>query len=223
MHLPGVRADIATALLDIDGTLVASNDAHARAWVDALREAGFEVPFDRVRPLIGMGADQLLPALSPQLSASTEPGKTIARRRGEIFKERYVATLKPTRGARELLLAFKAGGVARVAATSAKKDELDLLLARAGVADLISAASTADDAPASKPAPDIVQAALRRSAADPATSFLLGDTKYDIAAAAKTGVPTIALRCGGSSDADLAGAAAIYDDPLSLLEAIRIS
>jgi phosphoglycolate phosphatase-like HAD superfamily hydrolase len=222
MHLPGVRADITTALLDVDGTLLDSNDAHAHAWVEALGESGFEVPFERVRPLIGMGADHLLPAISPQLSPETEPGKTIARRRSEIFKERYVATLKPTRGARELLLAFKDGGVARVAATSAKKDELDLLLARAGVADLISAESSADDAPASKPAPDIVEAALRRSGADPATSFLLGDTKYDIAAAAKAGVPAIALRCGGSSDADLAGAA-IYDDPLSLLEAMRIS
>jgi HAD superfamily hydrolase (TIGR01509 family) len=223
MKLPGVPADIATALLDIDGTLLDSNDAHAHAWVDALREAGFEIPFERVRPLIGMGADHLLPAMSPRLSTDTEPGKTIARRRAEIFSERYVGGLKPTRGARELLLAFRDGGVARVAATSAKEDELDRLLSRAGIADLIGAASTADDAPASKPAPDIVQAALQRSDAKPAASFLLGDTKYDIAAAAKAGVVAVALRCGGSSDADLAGAAAIYDDPLSLLAAMRIS
>jgi HAD superfamily hydrolase (TIGR01509 family) len=223
MHFPGVRSDIATALLDVDGTLVDSNDSHARAWVEALRESGFDVSFERVRPLIGMGADQLLPALSPELTPYTEPGKTIARRHGEIFKERYAGTLAPTRGARDLLLTLRGGGVACVAATSAKKDELDLLLNRAGVADLIVAASTADDAPASKPAPDIVRAALQRSRASPSTSVLIGDTKYDIAAATRAGVAAIALRCGGSNDADLAGAAAIYDDPLSLAAAIRIS
>jgi phosphoglycolate phosphatase-like HAD superfamily hydrolase len=130
--------------------------------------------------MIGMGADHLLPAMSPRLSIGTEPGKTIARRRAEIFSKRYADGLKPTRGARELLLAFRDGGVARVAATSAKEDELDRLLLRAGIADLISSAFTADDAPA------------------------------------------VALRCGGSSDADLAGDAAIYDDPLSLLAAMRI-
>lgn len=223
MHLPGIRADIVTALLDVDGTLVDSNDAHARAWVEALREAGFDVPFERVRPLIGMGADQLLPAVSPGLTPHAEPGRTIARRRGEIFKERYAATLAPTRGARDLLLTLTAGGVACVAATSANKAELDLLLGRAGVADLIVAATTADDAATSKPAPDIVRAALQRARADASTSAFIGDTKYDIAAATSAGVACIALRCGGSSDADLAGAVAIYDDPLSLAAAIRIS
>jgi HAD superfamily hydrolase (TIGR01509 family) len=223
MRLPGIHADVVTALLDIDGTLVDSNDAHARAWVDALAEAGFHVPFETVRPLIGMGGDKLLPALGLGLSADTEPGKTIAARRGEIFKERYALDLKPTRGARDLLLLFTAGGVACVAATSAKKDELDLLLDRAGVADLIATASTADDAGTSKPAPDIVQAALRKSGATSDRSVMLGDTKYDVEAASKAGVPTIALRCGGSPDADLAGAVGIYDDPLSLAEAIRIS
>jgi HAD superfamily hydrolase (TIGR01509 family) len=223
MHVPGIPADFSTALLDIDGTLLDSNDAQARSWVDALREGGYDVPFERVRPLIGMGADRLLPALSPDWSDESEPGKTIARRRGEIFKARYAAALLPTPGARELLLALASGGVACVAATSAKKGELDLLLARAGVADLIETASTSDDAETSKPAPDIVHAAMARSRAAAADCIFLGDTKYDVAAAASAGVPAIALRCGGSSDGDLAGAVAIYDDPLSLALAIRAS
>lgn len=49
-------------LLGIDGTLVDSNEAHIDAWAQALREAGFEVGHEQIRPLIGMGGDNLLPA-----------------------------------------------------------------------------------------------------------------------------------------------------------------
>jgi len=102
MHLPGVRAEITTALLDIDGTLLDSNDAHARAWVEALGEYGYAIPYAHVRSLVGMGADQLLPTIAAHLASDSEPGASIVRRRGEIFKQRYVKGLQPTPGAREL-------------------------------------------------------------------------------------------------------------------------
>ncbi|MBD5634138.1 MAG: HAD hydrolase-like protein, partial [Candidatus Eremiobacteraeota bacterium] len=70
-----------TALFDVDGTLVDSNDAHARAWCDALGEGGYAVTFERVRPLIGLGSDKFLPELGLGLQSDTEPGKTIAARR----------------------------------------------------------------------------------------------------------------------------------------------
>ncbi|HEY0615454.1 MAG TPA: HAD family hydrolase, partial [Candidatus Elarobacter sp.] len=133
-------------LFDIDGTLIDSNDAHARAWVAALAEAGHEVPFERVRPLIGMGGDRVLPALVPGLSDETEPGKTITKRRLEIFKERELAALRPTNGARGLLEAVRARGARVVMATSAKKSELDDLLAVGGFGPLVDVASTSDDA-----------------------------------------------------------------------------
>jgi phosphoglycolate phosphatase-like HAD superfamily hydrolase len=221
MNIPGVRAGVKTALLDIDGTLIDSNDAHARAWVDALGEGGFAVPFERVRPLIGMGADQLLPALGVGLTSGTNPGKAIVARRGEIFKSQYLPTLKPTRGARELLVALRDANVACVVATSAQEDELDALLAIGGLSDLIQTKSTASDASSSKPAPDIIHAALQRSGSMAGESVMLGDTVYDITAAMRAGVPTIALRCGGSPDADLAKAVVIYDDPAALSAAIR--
>ena len=220
--MPGVRADVRTALLDIDGTLVASNDAHAHAWIDALTEAGFGIPFERVRPLIGMGADQLLPALNRGLIADAAPGKTIARRRGEIFKKRYLADIKPQRGARELLITLRDAGVACVVATSGADDEIAALLEAGGIADLIQTKTTAEDAEASKPAPDIINAALKKSGAKPDECVLLGDTRFDISAATKAGVQTIALRCGGSAEGDLLSAAAIYDDPAALSEAIRV-
>jgi HAD superfamily hydrolase (TIGR01509 family) len=223
MRVPGMAVTVRTALFDIDGTLLESNDAHAHAWIDAFTEAGFGIPLERVRPLIGMGADQLIPAVKLGLSADANPGKNIAARRAQIFKRSYLRDLQPTRGARALVLLLRERGVTCVAATSAKQDELDDLLARADVADLFQLRSTSDDADTSKPAPDIVQAALAKANALPGETVLIGDTRYDIEAAARAGVTAIALRCGGSNDLRLAGAAAIYDDPAALSEAIRIS
>jgi len=206
-----------TVLLDIDGTLLDSNDAHARAWVDALAAHGYVVSFAQIRPLIGMGGDKLLPALTgldPESGEATRMGDT----RGEIFLERELPSLRPTRGARALLEHIKARGLELVVATSAKKDEVGALLEQAGVADLIEAASSADDAERSKPDPDIVQAALRAVRRPASHSVMIGDTPYDVEAATRARVPIIALRCGGGwDDAALAGALAIYDDPADLL------
>ncbi len=90
-------------LLDVDGTLVLSVDAHAMAWAEAFGEAGHDIPPKRIRPLIGMGGDRLLPELVPGLSDEHGEGQTIATRRGEIFLERYAGTLQPADGARDLI------------------------------------------------------------------------------------------------------------------------
>ena len=150
-------------ILDVDGTLVLSVDAHAEAWSDSLREAGHDVPPDRVRPLIGMGGDRVLPQLVPGLQEDDPEGKRIAERRGEIFLERYAPDLAPAAGARELLERLRADGLQLVVASSAKENELTVLLERAGVPDLIEQQTSSDDAESSKPAPDIVNAALERS------------------------------------------------------------
>ncbi|HEX8091500.1 MAG TPA: HAD hydrolase-like protein, partial [Blastocatellia bacterium] len=89
-------------ILDVDGTLVDSNDAHARAWVDALAEHDIKVEFEKVRPLVGMGGDKLLPEISG-IEDDTPEGERISKRRGEIFKQRYLPTLKAFPSTRELL------------------------------------------------------------------------------------------------------------------------
>ena len=207
-----------TVLLDIDGTLIDSNDAHARAWVDALRTHGYVVPFEEVRPLIGMGGDKLVPQLTgldPESGEATRLGET----RSKLFLERELPMLRPTKGARALLEQLTWLGMELVVATSAKSSEVQALLEQAGVADLIPLASSSSDADRSKPDPDIVQAALRKSGSLAAQSVMVGDTPYDIEAAGRAKVPSIALRCGGWwDDAALRGATAIYDDPAELLE-----
>ena len=203
-------------LLDIDGTLLDSNDAHAQSWVVVFKRHGYDIGFERVRPLIGKGSDKLVPELT-QLDSEAGNGKQMVDERSALFLREYLPRLQPTRGAREAVQRLRDEGFCLVVATSASGDELDQLLRQARVDDLIDRATTSSDAESSKPDPDIIQAALKKGKLDPRAAIMLGDTPYDIEAAARAGVPTIALRCGGWwDDAALAGAVAIYDDPEAL-------
>jgi len=207
-------------LFDVDGTLIDSNDQHANAWVAALAEAGYSVPFERVRPLIGMGGDKVLPELVPGLTEDSAEGKAIGEARKRIFKERELASVQPTRGARALLEAVRARGARVVVATSAKGEELDALLARGDLGPLVDVAATSDDAEDSKPDPDIIAAALKKAGVAAADAVMVGDTQYDVEAAHKAGVPCVALLCGGNDPATLRPADAIYADPAELIGAL---
>lgn len=204
-------------ILDIDGTLIDSNDAHARAYEDAGRELGFDIPFDRVRPLIGKGGDKVLPEVTG-IEEDSPDGERISERKGEIFRERYLPTLQPLPGARQLLHRFRDDTMKLVVATSAGKDDLKGLLEQAGVADLIQDATSADDAEESKPDPDIVLAALKQAGFPADEIIMLGDTPYDVEAATRAGVRIVGVRSGGWGDQDLQGAIAVYEDPADLLE-----
>ena len=203
-------------LLDIDGTLIDSNDAHARAWVDAGAELGYRIQYEDVRPLIGMGGDKVMPRLIGIESDSRE-GKAFADRRTAIFAERYLPDITAFPRTRELVERFREAGLTVVIATSANRKEMKKLLAAAGVEDLIDEATSSSDAKASKPAPDIVEAALEAARVDAGAAVMLGDTPYDVAAAGRAGVGIIAFRCGGWTDETLRGALAVFDDPADLL------
>ncbi len=151
------------AIFDIDGTLVDSNDAHAHAWVEAMAEQGYNVPFERVRPLIGMGGDKVLPE-TLNIDKNTEQGQRISRRRKEIFFTRYLPGIQPFPQVHPLLEMMHAKGLKLVIATSAEPDELKGLLERIGphVADLFSRETTSEDAKHSKPDPDVMDVALER-------------------------------------------------------------
>jgi len=201
-------------LLDVDGTLVDSNDAHAHAWVRALTEAGARAEFPVVRRLIGKGGDKLLPEASG-IDADSAGGKAISKRRGEIFRTEYLPKLRPFSRAKELLARMRHEGLQLAVASSSREDELDGLLRVCGADEFIEASTSSDDADNSKPDPDIVHAALERLGHPPERVILLGDTPYDVEAATKASVRVVALRCGGWDDADLRGAIRIYDDPAS--------
>ena len=203
-------------IFDVDGTLVDSNDAHAQSWVDTFKEAGYNVPFDKVRPLIGMGADKLLPK-TIGISRDSDEGKKLLERRGKIFSSNYLPHLRPLPGARELVQRVKQNGLKAIVATSAKDEELKGLLRAARVDDLMEEKATASDAKHSKPDPDIVDAAIEESGISSQHLVMIGDTPYDIEAAGKAKLRTIAFLSGGWTKDALNGAVEIYDGPADLL------
>jgi HAD superfamily hydrolase (TIGR01509 family) len=204
-----------TVIFDVDGTLIDSNAAHALTWAQALTENGYPRDEAQIRPLIGMGSDKLLPTLG--LEESSPQSRAIAQRKKQLFGER-LPQLRPTRGARDLVTDLRDRTKTIVIATSADDEEMDALLRQAGVADLISRRTSSDDAARSKPDPDIVLAALRRSGTSAGRAVMVGDTPYDVEAARRAGIRAIALRSGGHwSDRELGSALAIFDDPTDLL------
>ncbi|HZO70706.1 MAG TPA: HAD family hydrolase [Ktedonobacteraceae bacterium] len=211
VHIGGV-------IFDVDGTLVDSNDAHAHAWVEAMNENGYNVSFDKVRPLIGMGGDKVLPE-TIGVAKDSQKGKQISQRRKQIFMERYLPALKAFPGARNLLQHIHEQGLKMAIATSAEQDELNGLLQviGPGTAELFEQETSSKDTSHSKPDPDVMDIALQRLGAAPDRVVMVGDTAYDIESAGKVGIKTIALRCGGWSDHDLARAICIYDGPADLL------
>jgi len=203
-------------VLDVDGTLVDSNDAHARSWVEALAEQDITVSLEEVRKLIGMGGDKLLAKVAG-IEADSAQGKKLSKRRQEIFKEAYLPSLHSFPRTKELLVRMKTAGLRLTVASSAREAELKPLLRLCGADELIESKTSSDDAEHSKPDPDIVVAALNDLGLPRGEVMMLGDTPYDVEAARKAGIASIALRCGGWGDKDLAGATAIYADPADLL------
>ncbi len=215
----GSSRRVGTIVFDVDGTLVDSNDAHAEAWQRSLAAFGFELPFAKIRGLIGKGSDKLVPELTG-IEAGTPAYEELTAARSKLFAAEFIHKIKALPGARELLVALQRRGLTFALASGAKEDELRAILRAAGLACLFDAQTSADDAPRAKPDPDIVLAALKRAGTPRDEALMIGDTPYDVQAATRAGIPIVALRCGGYDDEDLDGALAVYDDPRALLGAL---
>jgi phosphoglycolate phosphatase-like HAD superfamily hydrolase len=210
-------------LFDVDGTLVDSNVAHAKAWHDTFAEAGLDGgDVERIRRLIGMGSDKLLPT-AVSIDKHSPDGERLAKRRAEIFKERYLPGVRGFPRAHELVDTLAGRSMTLGVATSAQPDELRDLLRIVDAEWLAERAASSDDVKSSKPDPDVVDAALKRIAMPASEVVLIGDTPYDVEASLRAGIRVVALRCGGWNDDELRGAAAVYQDPADLLAHIEDS
>ena len=214
----GAARPVEAVLLDVDGTLVDSNDAHAQAWSDVLREAGHEIGSETVRPLVGMGSDKLLPQLTG-IDAESEEGKRLVERRKAVFEKEYLPAIRPFPETLAMLDRMRSDGLKLVVASSASEEELRGLLKALGAEWLLPEATSSSDAERSKPDPDIITAAIETAGVGPERCVMLGDTPYDVEAATRAHVRVVAVRCGGWGDDELRGAAEIYDDPKALLAA----
>ena len=205
-------------IFDVDGTLVDSVDLHADSWQRALEKFGHRVTFDQVRSQIGKGGDQLMPVfLSP--SEMNTQAKDLERFRGELFKREYLQRVRAFPKVRDLFERLISDGWKIGLASSAKEEELKIYEEIAGVADLLDATTSSNDAEKSKPHPDIFQAAAERLKVSPDGCVVVGDSPYDAQAAKKAGMISIGLLCGGfpKNDLERAGFQVLYQDPEDVL------
>lgn len=207
-------------LFDVDGTLVDTTFLHTVAWWEAFEQFGQRVEMVRIRAAIGMGSDRILDELLPP-ARDRGDDEAITNAHAALMAVHWPA-LRPTPGAADLLRACATRGLTVVLASSAAQRELKALRAAIDADDVIDVATSADDARSSKPAPDLVEVALRRSGLVPANAVYVGDSVWDVYATAKLAMPCIGLTCGGTTEAELraAGAAAVFDSPRQLLSSL---
>ncbi len=203
-------------LLDVDGTLVDSNDAHAHAWVEVLAKHGIDVAFADARRMIGMGGDRLIEQVGGP-ARGTKENEQLGKERSELFRKSWLRHVKPLPGARELVLRLRAEGYHYAIASAAKSEELKPLLEIANLVDLCEIKTTSSEVEESKPDPEIVDAALAKLPVDRSRAVMIGDTPYDVEASTRASVDIIGVTSGGWSTEELAGTVAVYRDPADLL------
>lgn len=206
-------------IFDIDGTLVDSNELHVDSWKRAFRRFGKQFPREQLRAQIGKGTDQYLPEfLTPE--EIKRFSKELDKYRSELFRKEYRSKVQPFPKVCELFQRIHDDNKRIVLASSGKKSDTKYYIDLLNIGDLIDGYVSGDDADSSKPAPDIFAASLKKlGGISPANAVTAGDTKFDIEAAKKVCLQTIAFLCGGTPESVLreAGAIAIYRDPADFL------
>jgi HAD superfamily hydrolase (TIGR01509 family) len=196
-------------IFDIDGTLVDTNYQHALAWFRAFRNEGIVIPIWQIHRAIGIGSDRVVEMLAGK-DVEAKLGKTLRDAQGPLYRT-MIDEVEPMKGAHELLRDLKRTGHPVILASSAKEEEaehyLDLLDAR----DFVDGYTTSADVKASKPEPDIVNAAVRKAGGG--SAVMVGDSTWDCKAATRAELPSIGVLTGGFSEQELAeaGATVVFD------------
>lgn len=211
------------ALFDIDGTLIDTTFLHTTSWWQAFRSAGLTVPMARIQRAIGMDSDHMLDHLLGG-DRDRRADEKLSAAHGALFAQ-YWPALTPFDGAVHLLRACKRRGWSVVLATSAHQDELSAMLAALDADAVVDAVTGADDVSSGKPAPDLVEQALDRAGVPAGRAVFIGDTRWDVEAAGRAGVPCIGVLTGGWSRVELfdAGAAQVFESAAELLATMDAS
>jgi len=204
-------------LLDLDGTLIDSNDAHASAWSDALARFGHQVPASRIRGEIGKGGQELTRDFSTGAEHAVLAG-AMGDVQNDLFHRRFRRRVRPFPGAAAAVRAMRKRGIAVVLASSASPETIRRALSLLRLDGALSGVTSADDVEKAKPFDDIFSLAIRRFRLGKRNPVAVGDTPYDIAAAHQIGVPCIAVRSGGFPPRTLRSADAVFDGVAAMWE-----
>jgi HAD superfamily hydrolase (TIGR01549 family) len=197
------------AILDVDGTLVDTNYHHAIAWFRAFRRFDVTEQLWRIHRHIGMGGDQLVAAVAGD-EVEERHGDEIREAESELYKE-LIDEVRTMEGSRELIEYLKERGNVVVLASSAKDWEVEHYLDLLDAREIVDSWTTSADVEQTKPEPDLIKAALDKADGD-GDALLIGDTVWDVEAAKRADVETLAVRTGGFSEQELrdAGAREVY-------------
>ena len=197
------------AILDVDGTLVDTNYHHTIAWYRAFRQHEIVLPIWRIHRHIGMGGDQLVASLAGD-DVESERGDDVRAAEKALYMA-LIEEVEPLAGARELIVGLKDAGHPVVLASSAKPDEVEHYLDLLDARELVDGWTTSGDVEATKPEPDLVQAAVDKAGSEDAV--MVGDSTWDCEAAKRAGLETIAVLTGGFSEQELrdAGASVVFE------------
>jgi HAD superfamily hydrolase (TIGR01549 family) len=209
------------AILDVDGTLVDTNYQHAIAWFRAFQRHDVTLPIWRIHRHIGMGGDQLVAALAGD-EVEERLGDDIREAESELYKE-LIGEVRTMEGSRELIEDLREAGNQVVLASSAKDWEVEHYIDLLDAAEIVDAWTTSADVENTKPEPDLIKAALDKADGD-GEAILIGDTVWDVEAAKRAGLETLAVLTGGFSEQELrdAGAQEVYESVDELRRASSI-
>jgi HAD superfamily hydrolase (TIGR01509 family) len=200
-----------TILFDVDGTLVDSNELHARCWIEAFEHFGKRFDYDLVFSQMGKGGDLLVPDLT-NAREMQRFGEELQEYRGKLFKEKYLPRVKPFPYAKPAMQELARRGVTLALASSSNEDEVEYHTRLLGVEDLLEGKTSKGDAELSKPSPEIFRAALERVGGDPRKTLVVGDTPYDVLAAHRAALPVVAVLSGGFPRETLTKAEFLFAD-----------
>jgi len=209
------------AILDVDGTLVDTNYHHAIAWFRAFQRFDVTEQLWRIHRHIGMGGDQLVAAVAGD-EVEERHGDDIRDAESEEYRK-LIDEVRTMEGSRELIEDLRKEDNAVVLASSAKDWEIEHYIDLLDAREIVEAWTTSADVEQTKPKPDLVHAALDKVNGRPEDALMIGDSVWDVEAAARAGVETLAVRTGGFSEDELrdAGAKDVFTSVEELRQSLR--
>ena len=207
-------------LFDLDGTLIDSVYQHVLAWKSSLDQEGIPLSVWRIHRKIGMSGGLFANILLRETGFDNTPERLerLRVRHAEAYRA-LSSSVQPLPGARELLDYLTAQGTPWAIATSGRMETAGHNLAALGVDPAKVPVVTRDQVKYAKPDPDLFIAAAARLNAPIETAIVVGDSIWDMLAAARCRALGVGLLCGGYGASELQQATAfrVYDDPADLL------
>jgi phosphoglycolate phosphatase len=187
-------------VFDWDGTLIDSAGVIVQCIRESCRDIGIAVPSERdCRFIIGLGLQDALTRLLPQLSPSDYPRLSERYRHHFLGRERDAVLFD---GVEPLLEQLCDAGYLLAVATGKSRRGLDRALDQTGLAKWFAGSRCADET-FSKPHPAMLLELMDDFATGPQHTLMVGDTTYDLQMARNAGCGAIAVASGAHERGEL--------------------